>query len=123
MRQPAGPRVPLLAGNGAGVWVVLLIGWGLAAVTWLAWLAARIAAALAGGHVPSFSERWVFTVPLAHQPRRGPARPPSWSSRPGSPGVRGRQRQWPWRGGSSAAASRARRTRSPRSPATRRSRR
>ena len=54
--------MPLLAGNGAGVWVVLLIGWGLAAATWLAWLAARIAAALAGRRMPSFSERWVISL-------------------------------------------------------------
>ena len=62
MRQPAGPRVPIMSGNGAGVWIAVLAGWGLAAVTWLAWLAARIAAALAGGHVPSFGEHWVYTV-------------------------------------------------------------
>jgi type IV secretory pathway TraG/TraD family ATPase VirD4 len=60
--RAAGPRVPLLAGNGAGVWVVLLIGWGLVAAAWLAWLAARIAAALAGRHMPSFSERWVISL-------------------------------------------------------------
>jgi type IV secretory pathway TraG/TraD family ATPase VirD4 len=54
--------VPLLAGNGAGVWVVLLIGWGLAGMAWLAWLAARIAAALAGRRMPSFSERWVISL-------------------------------------------------------------
>ncbi len=54
--------MPLLAGNGAGVWVVLLIGWGLAASAWLAWLAARIAAALAGRRMPPFSERWVISV-------------------------------------------------------------
>jgi type IV secretory pathway TraG/TraD family ATPase VirD4 len=54
--------VPVLAGNGAGVWVVLLIGWGVAAAAWLAWLSARIAAALAGRHVPPFSEHWVFSL-------------------------------------------------------------
>jgi type IV secretory pathway TraG/TraD family ATPase VirD4 len=54
--------VPLLAGNGAGVWVVLLIGWGLAGMAWLAWVAARIAAALAGRRMPSFSERWVISL-------------------------------------------------------------
>jgi type IV secretory pathway TraG/TraD family ATPase VirD4 len=60
--RAARPRVPLLAGNGAGVWVVLLIGWGLAAAAWLAWLAARIAAALDGRHMPAFSERWVISL-------------------------------------------------------------
>ena len=62
MRRANTPQVPILAGNGAGVWVVLLIGWGLAAAAWLAWLAARIAAALAGGHMPPFSERWVISL-------------------------------------------------------------
>jgi len=60
--RAAGPRMPLLAGNGAGVWVVLLIGWGLAAGAWLAWLAARIAAALAGRRMPPFSEQWVISL-------------------------------------------------------------
>jgi TraM recognition site of TraD and TraG/Type IV secretory system Conjugative DNA transfer len=62
VRRANTPRVPILAGNGAGVWVVLLIGWGLAAAAWLAWLAARIAAALAGRRMPSFSERWVISL-------------------------------------------------------------
>jgi type IV secretory pathway TraG/TraD family ATPase VirD4 len=60
--RATGPRVPIMAGNGAGVWVVLLIGWGLAAAAWLAWLAARIAAVLAGGHVPPFGERWIISL-------------------------------------------------------------
>jgi type IV secretory pathway TraG/TraD family ATPase VirD4 len=60
--RTAGPRVPLLAGNGAGVWVVLLIGWGLAGMAGLAWVAARIAAALAGRRMPPFSERWVISL-------------------------------------------------------------
>ena len=42
--------------------LVLLIGWGLVIAAWLAWLAARIAAALAGGHVPPFGERWIITL-------------------------------------------------------------
>ena len=62
MSRAAAPRVPILAGNGAGVWVVLLIGWGLAAAAWLAWLAARLAAALSGGHVLPFSESWVISL-------------------------------------------------------------
>ena len=62
MTRAAGPRVPLLAGNGAGVWVVLLIGWGLAAAAGLAWLAARTAAALAGQRMPPFSEQWVISL-------------------------------------------------------------
>src|ERR1700683_1541917 len=53
--RAAGPRMPLLAGNGAGVWGVLLIGWGLAAAAWLAWLAGRVAAAPARGDTPAVS--------------------------------------------------------------------
>lgn len=62
MSKSLGPRVPIMAGNGAGIWTVLLIGWGLAAGAWLDWLAARIAAALTGGHVPAFSESWIISV-------------------------------------------------------------
>ena len=75
MTRAAGPRVPILAGNGAGVWVVLLIGWGLAAAAWLAWLAARIAAALSGGHVPSFSAGWIITVARWHTSQAWPGTP------------------------------------------------
>jgi hypothetical protein len=62
MSRTADPRVPILAGNGAGVWVVLLIGWGLTVAAWLVWLAARIAAALTGSHVPPFSGRWIISL-------------------------------------------------------------
>ena len=79
MTRAAGPRMPLLAGNGAGVWVVLLIGWGLAGMAWLAWLAARIAAALARAHALVQQTVGHQPGPLAYQPRLGPARPPSWS--------------------------------------------
>ena len=60
MSRAIGPRVPVLTGNGAGVWVVLLLAWGLIAAVWLAWLAARIAAMLAGRRIPPFSQRWVI---------------------------------------------------------------
>ena len=60
--RAAAPRMPILAGNGAGVWVVPPIGWALAAAAWLAWLAAWLAAALAGGHVPPFSEHWIISL-------------------------------------------------------------
>jgi TraM recognition site of TraD and TraG len=62
VRRANTPQVPLLAGNGAGIWVVLLIGWGLVAAVWLAWLAARIAAALARRRMPPFGERWVISL-------------------------------------------------------------
>jgi type IV secretory pathway TraG/TraD family ATPase VirD4 len=51
-----------MGGNGAGIWVILLLAWSLAAVAWLAWLAACVAAALAGRRVPPFSERWVISL-------------------------------------------------------------
>jgi type IV secretory pathway TraG/TraD family ATPase VirD4 len=57
-----GPRVPIMAGSGAGMWVVLLIGWGLIAAAWLSWVAAWLAAALAGHQVPPFGERWIISV-------------------------------------------------------------
>src|SRR6185437_3223333 len=55
-RLPCGDRVlrdriPLVTGNGAGIWGVLLLAWSLMTAAWLAWLAARIAAALAGHRV------------------------------------------------------------------------
>ena len=62
MARAVRPRVPILAGNGAGVWVILLLAWSLIAAAWLAWLAARFAAALAGRRVPPFSERWVISL-------------------------------------------------------------
>ena len=79
MSRPGDPQVPILAGNGAGIGVVLLIGWGLVIAAWLTWLAARIAAALTGRHVPTFagtgSSAWPGGVPA----RPGLARPPPWS--------------------------------------------
>ena len=75
MSRAAGPRVPVMAGNGAGVWVVLLIGWGLAAAAWLAWLAARIAAALAGRHVPPFGEHWVISLARGRTGQTWPGTP------------------------------------------------
>ena len=62
MARAVRPRVPVLAGNGAGVWIILLLAWSLIAAAWLAWLAARLAAVLAGRRVPPFSERWVISL-------------------------------------------------------------
>jgi type IV secretory pathway TraG/TraD family ATPase VirD4 len=75
MTRAVRPQVPILAGNGAGVWIVLLIGWGLVAAAWLAWLGAGIAAALAGRHVPSFGERWVLSVARWHTSQAWPGTP------------------------------------------------
>jgi type IV secretory pathway TraG/TraD family ATPase VirD4 len=75
MSRPAAPRVPILAGNGAGVWVVLLIGWGLAVVAWLTWLAARMAAALTGHHIPSFGEHWIISLARGRTGQAWPGTP------------------------------------------------
>jgi type IV secretory pathway TraG/TraD family ATPase VirD4 len=75
MSRAAGPRVPILAGNGAGVWVVLLLGWGLAAGAWLAWLAARIAATLTGHRVPPFGEHWIIGLARGRTGQTWPGTP------------------------------------------------
>ena len=75
MSRAAGPRVPIMAGNGAGVWVVLLIGWGFAATSWLAWLAARIAATLVGRHVPPFGEHWLISLARGRTDQTWPRTP------------------------------------------------
>ena len=75
MSRAIGPRVPILAGNGAGVWVVLVIGWGLAAGAWLAWLAARIAAALTGRRIPPFGEHWIIGLARGRTGQTWPGTP------------------------------------------------
>ena len=75
MSRAAGPRVPILAGNGAGVWVVLLLGWGLVVGAWLAWLAARIAAALTGHRAPSFGEHWLLGLARGRTGQTWPGTP------------------------------------------------
>jgi hypothetical protein len=75
MSRAAGPRVPILAGNGAGLWVVLLLGWGLLAASWLAWLAARIAAVLAGRHIPPFGEHWIVSLARGRTGQSWPGTP------------------------------------------------
>jgi hypothetical protein len=75
MSRAAAPRMPITAGNGTGIWVVLLVGWGVAATTWLFWLAARIAAALAGRRVPPFSGHWVISLALRRTSQTWPGTP------------------------------------------------
>jgi hypothetical protein len=75
MSRVAGPRVPIMAGNGAGIWVMLLIGWGLAAGGWLAWLSARIAATLAGRRVPPFGEYWLINLARGRTDQTWPETP------------------------------------------------
>jgi type IV secretory pathway TraG/TraD family ATPase VirD4 len=56
-----GPRPPFAAGNAALAWTLITAFWGIIALAWLAWAAARLAAALAGGpvKVPPFGVRWL----------------------------------------------------------------
>ena len=62
MSRIAGPRAPFAAGSALGAWTVLLVCWGLAALTALVWVAAHAAAALSGGHVPPFGEQWAANL-------------------------------------------------------------
>ena len=74
MRAP-GPRAPMAAGRAAGMWWVLALCWGLFAFTGLVWVAAQAAAALTGGHVPPFGERWVVGLVRGHSSQ-------AWSGTP-----------------------------------------
>ena len=71
-----GPRPPLAhRERRAGVGACIAACWGLVALAWLAWAAARVAAAAGGGHVPPFGARWV-SAPSARPYRPGLARRP-----------------------------------------------
>jgi type IV secretory pathway TraG/TraD family ATPase VirD4 len=65
MRVP-GPRAPFASGHALGMWWVLALGWGLAGIAALVWVAAWAAASLTGGHVPSFGEKWIFALLQGH---------------------------------------------------------
>jgi type IV secretory pathway TraG/TraD family ATPase VirD4 len=70
-----GPRAPFASGNALGMWWVLALGWGLAGIAALVWAAARAAAALTGGHVPSFGEKWIFALLHGHLGHAWPQTP------------------------------------------------
>jgi type IV secretory pathway TraG/TraD family ATPase VirD4 len=58
-----GPRPPLAAGNAALAWLLITVCWGLAALAWLAWAAARLTALATGrGHVLPFSAQWASAL-------------------------------------------------------------
>ena len=65
----------MAAGQAAGMWWVLALCWGLFAFTWLVWVAAQAAAALTGGHVPPFGERWVAGLVRGHTGQAWPGTP------------------------------------------------
>ena len=75
MSRAAGPRAPFAAGNALSAWIVLGACWGLAGLTALAWAAARAAAAISGGHVPPFGERWAADLLLMRTPQAWPGTP------------------------------------------------
>ncbi len=62
LTRAAGPRVPVTSGSGVGMWWVLGLFWGTAGLAGLVWVAARVAAALAGGHVLPFGARWIVEL-------------------------------------------------------------
>jgi type IV secretory pathway TraG/TraD family ATPase VirD4 len=70
-----GPRAPIAAGNVAGMWWVLAVGWGLFALGGLVWGAARVAAILAGGHVPPFGGHWITALVRGHTGQAWPGTP------------------------------------------------
>ena len=75
MTRAPGPRAPFAAGNAAAMWWALAAGWGLAALTWLIWAAARVAATLSGGRVSSFGGHWIGTLVGGHAGRAWPGTP------------------------------------------------
>lgn len=54
MTRALGPRASIWASNAAGGWMVLIACWLPIGCLWLLWAAARLAAALTGGHVMPF---------------------------------------------------------------------
>jgi type IV secretory pathway TraG/TraD family ATPase VirD4 len=58
MSRIIGPRAPFAAGNALSAWIVLAACWAVAALVALAWVAAHIAVAIRGGHVPPLSAQW-----------------------------------------------------------------
>jgi hypothetical protein len=53
----------MASGNAALAWALIAVCWGLAALTWLAWAAARLTALASGrGHVPPFGTRWASAL-------------------------------------------------------------
>ena len=75
MIRAAGPRAPLNVGSAVGMWWALGVFWGVAGLTGLVWVAARIAAAPTGGHVPPFGVRWVIEFVTAGPGRAWPGTP------------------------------------------------
>lgn len=62
MSRAIGPRPPLASGNTAVAWALIGLFWGLAALAWLAWAAARLSAAAVGARIPPFGVHWVLAL-------------------------------------------------------------
>lgn len=75
MIRAPGPRAPFASGNAVGMWWILGLGWGLAAITALVWVAAWVAAALTGAHVPPFGESWIAALAQGHVGQVWPGTP------------------------------------------------
>ena len=77
MSRAVGPRPPFAAGNAALAWTLIAAGWGLIGLIWLAWAAARLAAALAGGHahVPPFGDHWASALVHGRTAQAWPSTP------------------------------------------------
>lgn len=54
MSRALGPRAPVTSSAAAPGWIVLVCCWAIPVTGWVVWAGARIAAALAGGHVARF---------------------------------------------------------------------
>jgi type IV secretory pathway TraG/TraD family ATPase VirD4 len=70
-----GPRPPFAAGNAALAWTLIAAVWSIIGLAWLAWAAARLAAALAGGRVPPFGTRWASALAHGHTAQAWPGTP------------------------------------------------
>src|SRR6266487_379228 len=57
------------------MWCILGLCWSLVAVTGAVWAAAHVAAALAGGQVPAFSQQWVADLAAGRIARTWPGTP------------------------------------------------
>jgi type IV secretory pathway TraG/TraD family ATPase VirD4 len=74
VNRAAGPRLPA-ASRATGIWYVIGLAWALIGLGLLAWLSARIAAALAGGRVRPFGSLWLTDLATGKAGRLWPGTP------------------------------------------------
>ena len=75
MRRAPGPSAPVLAGAPAGAWAAVAVSAGAGAAAWLAWLAARIAAAIWGARMPGFGAQWLLLLMRGRTAQAWPGTP------------------------------------------------